>query len=467
MSLTMTEVKRKAKTKTSQPASGMLIDAYKLMFESRALDEKMLIMLRQGRSYFHIGCMGHEAVQVACGMVMKSGVDWLFPYYRDQALCMALGQTAYECLLAFLARADDPHGGGRQMPMHYGNSRINIPSSSSSTGTQFLQAVGCALANKRLAKKNKSLAVTVVTTGEGTTSQGEFYEALSWAAREQAPLIFLVENNRYAISVEISEQRPGGVVAENFKSFHGLHVAKVDGCDFVASVATLKDAVERARNGEGPSLIEADVVRLLPHSSSDDDKKYRSKEDLARDKKRDPLQKLRTLLIENKVMSAAKLDQLEEEIRAQVENESERALAAAMPKREDASTHVWADSKPSQEQEPVPNIDSKTEPTVMVDAINRALREALKNDDRTLVFGQDVAYGKGGVFTATRGLTEDFGVNRCFNAPLAEASIIGVSIGYALRGFRPIPEIQFGDYIWIPDAFHDSAVYSIKYFLRK
>ena len=193
-------------------SKAQMLAAYKIMYSSRLLDEKMLILLKQGKSYFHIGAMGHEALQVACGMAMKSQVDYLFPYYRDQALCLALGQSTYECLLSFLARRDDPHGGGRQMPMHYGNKRINIPTSSSSTGTQFLQALGSALASLRLyeSQEEKILSVTVCTTGDGTTSQGEFYEALSWAARIKAPLVFLVENNGYAISVPIDEQRPGG-----------------------------------------------------------------------------------------------------------------------------------------------------------------------------------------------------------------------------------------------------------------
>lgn len=447
----MTKTKRvvNAASKTLQPSLSHedLKVAYKLMYESRVLDEKMLILIRQGKSYFHIGCMGHEALQVACGMAMHKGVDFLFPYYRDQALCMALGQTSYECLLAFFAKADDPHGGGRQMPMHYGNKRLNIPTSSSSTGTQFLQATGSAFAAKRVHEHGgKPMEVTVVTTGDGTTSQGEFYEALSWAAREQAPIVFLVENNRYAISVNIQEQRPGGVIADNFKNFSGLHVAKVDGCDVQQSFVTLKDAIERARAGLGPTLVDADVVRLLPHSSSDDDKKYRSAEDLTHERTRDPVVQLRTLLLAQKIYKENELDNLEQAIKHHIDEEAERALQAPAPNPKDATRHVWAEVQ--DEVEPEAAITIGDEPIVMVDAINRALKEGLRADERVLVFGQDVAHGKGGVFTATRGLTAEFGAGRCFNAPLAEASIIGVAIGYALRGFRPIPEIQFGDYIW-------------------
>jgi 2-oxoisovalerate dehydrogenase E1 component len=425
-----------------------LISAYELMFRSRLLDEKMLILLKQGKSYFHIGCMGHEAVQAACAHAMKKSFDYLFPYYRDQALVLGLGQTVKECYLSFLARRGDPHGAGRQMPMHYGNKRINVPTSSSSTGTQFLQALGNALACERrfLAKETKERAVTVCTAGDGTSSQGEFYEAISWAAREKAPIVFLIENNRYAISVEIREQRPGGRIADNFKSFYGLHVEEVDGCDVEKSYVALERAIARARSGEGPSLIEADVVRLLPHSSSDDHKKYRDESDLKKDLERDPLILLRKRLLNEEIIAEAALKLFEDELRLANEAASMEALSDEMPARSEAMAHVWSGQKEPGLSEPV--IDEKSEPSVLVDAINRALSEGMKDNEKVLVFGQDVAHGKGGVFTATRGLTEKFSKNRCFNAPLAEASIVGVAIGLALNGFKPVTEIQFGDYIW-------------------
>lgn len=452
MSIEMAENRQVLKQKTTKKGtSGLvakrLLAAYRTMYTSRLLDEKMLILLKQGKSYFHIGAMGHEAVQVACGMAMKAGIDYLFPYYRDQALCLSLGQTPYECLLSFLARKEDPHGGGRQMPMHYGNKRLNIPTSSSSTGTQFLQAVGSALASERLKKSDPQgeVAVTICTAGEGTTSQGEFYEAISWAARVQAPIVFLIENNRYAISVEVSEQRPGGVVADNFRSFHGLNVERVDGCSLEESFLVLSKAIEKARCGEGPSLIDADVVRLLAHSSSDDQKKYRPESELAQDRARDPIMTLRKSLLAQKIVNAVELDAIEAAIKEDIDEASDKALLAPMPSRKDALTHVW--STQAEPKLTMPKINPSDEPTVLVDAINRALREGLAGNEKTLVFGQDVAHGKGGVFTATRGLTEEFG-DRCFNAPLAEASIVGVAIGLSLRGFKPVAEIQFGDYIW-------------------
>ncbi len=451
VAMATTPIKKKNSKTTTNAFSlndNQILSAYETMYRSRILDEKMLILLKQGKSYFHIGAMGHEAVQVACAMAMKPELDFLFPYYRDQALCLALGQSPYEFFLSFLARLGDPHACGRQMPMHYGNKALNIPTSSSSTGTQFLQAVGCSFANARLHEEDpkKPLAVTVCTTGEGTTSQGEFYEAISWAAREKAPIVFLIENNRFAISVNINEQRPGGVVAENFESFFGLKVFKVDGCNLLASYEVLSKALDHARKGLGPCLIDADVVRLLPHSSSDDHKKYRSEKDLAEDKKRDPITLLRAYLLKNKLSTEAKLKALEEEIKHHIDENALRALEAPEPPRNEATRYVW--SEKTNKEKSVGDIAWESEPTVLVDAVNRALKEALAANDKVLVFGQDVAHGKGGVFTATRNLSAQFGDQRCFNAPLAEASIIGVAIGLALRGFRPIPEIQFGDYIW-------------------
>lgn len=400
----------------------------------------MLILLRQGKSFFHIGCMGHEAVQVAAALSLEQKRDYVFPYYRDQALVLGMGMTASDCLLGFLGREGDPSSNGRQMPQHYGHKNWNIPSSSSSTGTQFLQAVGCAFASMRL-DKPKNRAVTLVCSGDGTTSQGDFHEALSWASREKAPVIFLIENNGYAISVPIRDQRPGGDIGDMSAAYEGLSFERVDGCDFEKSFEVFKKAVARARVGKGPTLIDASVVRLLPHSSSDDDKKYRKAKDLAKDKKRDPL-------ITNKhLVPAKKLKTLEQEVFDEVDKAADLALTAPLPKGEEALSYVYAPvcAKVPPLQVLERGIGAEV---VLVDAINRALAEELERNPKMLVFGQDVAGGKGGVFTATRGLTAQFGAERCFNAPLAESSIVGVAIGLALRGFKPVPEIQFGDYIW-------------------
>lgn len=410
----------------------------------------MLILLRQGKSFFHIGCMGHEAVQAAAALSLEPGRDYLFPYYRDQTFVLGMGMTPMDILLGFLGREGDPSSNGRQMPQHFGHKDWHIPSSSSSTGTQFLQAVGCAFASMRL-DKPKKLAVTVVCSGDGTTSQGDFHEALSWASREKAPVIFLVENNGYAISVPIGDQRPGAQICDMSSAYQGLHFERVDGCDFEASKAVFEKAVARARTGKGPTLIDASVVRLLPHSSSDDDKKYRDAKDLEKDKKRDPL------IVNKHLVSAKRLKKLEQEVFDEVDKAADLALAAPLPKSEDALKYVYAPVRHCERSEAIqdswiatsamPPRNDETQ-VVLVDAINRALAEELERNPKMLVFGQDVAGGKGGVFTATRGLTDKFGEERCFNAPLAESSIIGVGIGLALRGFKPVPEIQFGDYIW-------------------
>lgn len=430
-----------------------LLDAYVVMQRSRFLDQKMLVLLKQGKSYFHIGCMGHEAVQTAAAFALTPRRDWAYPYYRGQALSLGLGMTPEEILLSFLARADDPNSGGRQMPQHYGHKDLNIPSQSSPTGTQYLQAVGCAMASmrdfaehSRLSQNGKQvdLEVTIVSSGEGTTSQGDFHEALNWASREKAPVIFLVEDNGYAISVPIAEQTAGGSVANFGRGYAGLQTVEVDGCDFIRSHEVMTEAIARARRGDGPTLVVADVVRLLPHSSSDDQRKYRPEMDLAEDRARDPIPMLRQRLVAWGVQSEAELDALDEALRREIDEAADRAEAAPMPARETALRWVLSEEPEPRSTEP----ELAGEPTVLVDAINRALAEELAREPKMMVFGEDVGGEKGGVFTATRGLTARFGVDRCFNSQLAESSIVGAAIGLALRGYKPVPEIQFGDYVW-------------------
>lgn len=417
------------------------VQAYRLMYTSRVLDKKMMIMLKQGKSFFHIGAMGHEAIQVAAGLHMQKQTDWLFPYYRDQALCLTLGMTPRECLLGFLGKAEDPSSGGRQMPQHYGHKAYNIPSSSSPTGSQFLQAVGCALASHLKGKKE----VTVVCAGDGTTSQGDFHEALNWAAREALPVVFLIQNNGYAISVPVSEQRPHGHVGTLARGYEGLELLNVDGCNFEDSSRAMGQAIDRAREGKGPTFIDASVVRLLAHSSSDDQRKYRSAKELAADEARDPIVHMREFLLKKKFLSKTELADLDASIEKEISETADAADAAPNP--DPKTAYQFVDSGKPEPALPIFETNPDAAETVLVDAINRALDEEMAADQNVLVFGQDVAKGKGGVFTATRGLTEKHG-DRCFNAPLAEASIVGVSIGLALRGYRPVAEIQFGDYIW-------------------
>jgi 2-oxoisovalerate dehydrogenase E1 component len=422
-----------------------LLYALKMMITTRVYDNKAMNYLRQGKTFFHIAASGHEAVQIAAAMLIDPKKDWLFPYYRDLGIVLTAGVSPFEVFLQQFAKADDPASGGRQLPMHWGHPKINLPSQSSPTGTQFLQAVGVALANKRLGIN----AISYVSSGEGTTSQGEFHEAVNWASRDKLPVLFLIENNKYAISVHVSSQSggEGHSVASMMSGYNNLLTMKIDGTDFFECYEKLSQAVEYIRSGKGPALIEADVVRLQSHSSSDDQKKYRTEKEIEEDLKRDPIVKLSQHLINNKFIDEKELDRLWKEISDEITQSAESALKSPDPKVEDATRYVFDESgfKEGLEYE---KSEPSGKPIVMVDAINHALHEEMQYNDKMYIFGEDIADGKGGVFTATKGLSTKYGNDRVFNSPLAEASIMGVAIGMSLVGLKPVVEIQFGDYIW-------------------
>ena len=414
-----------------------LIDIYNLMYKSRKLDEKQLILLKQGKGFFHIGASGHEAVQLAASKCFKTEKDYSYPYYRNQAYCLGLGMTSREILLSFLAKDSDPNSGGRQMPQHFGHKKLNIVSQSSPTGTQYLQATGAAFA----LNKNNENGIVYVSSGEGTTSQGDFHEALNWSSRVKAPVIFHIENNGYAISVPIDEQTSGGSVYKISSGYENLHRIKIDGTDYFESLIAFNSACDRARKGLGPTLIESMVVRLLPHSSSDDHRKYRLEEDINSDKNNDPLEKFKQVCIKNNILSKNDFLKLEKSISDEIDEDALWAEKQNDP--EDSALNLFVEEKKFDS-----DIVLKENDVVLVDAINHAMDEELEFNDKMLVFGQDVAGGKGGVFTATKGLTDKFGEDRVFNSPLAESSIIGTAIGLATLGYKPVVEIQFGDYIW-------------------
>ena len=418
-----------------------LLEIYQQMALSRYLDDKQLILLKQGKGFFHIGGSGHEAAGMAAALAFKPGFDYAYPYYREQAFCLGWGMTSREHLLAFLAKEDDPSSGGRQMPQHYGHKELKIVSQSSSTGTQFLQAVGAGFALKR----NGENGVVYTSSGEGTSSQGDFHEALNWASRDKTPVIFHIENNGYAISVPIEDQTAGGSVYKISAGYDNLARFNVNGTDFFETHLAFKKAVERARKGKGPSLIQSDVVRLLPHSSSDDQRKYRPEEDLEADRKRDPLLVFAKICIHEKIATLEEFDAIIEKVKTEVDSDAEWAEAQADPDSKDGSKNVYFNLNPQNVPELNPGDGKKI---VLVDAINHALDEELAHNDKMMIYGQDVAGGKGGVFTATRGLTDKHGADRVFNSPLAESSIIGTAIGLATLGYKPVVEIQFGDYIW-------------------
>ncbi len=422
-----------------------LVDILKMMIRSRIIDNKAMRLLKQGKTFFHIAAEGHEAVQMAIGLHLDPKKDWLFPYYRDLGTVLMAGLTPEEVFLGTFAKATDPASGGRQLPVHWGMINAQIPSQSSPTGTQFLQAVGTALASRRKGIKN----VSYVSSGEGTTSQGEFHEAVNWASREKLPVLFVIQNNRFAISVPVEHQTAGkdGSVAEMMGGFHALYRKRIDGTDFFESYSELKAAIEYIKSGKGPALIEANVVRLQSHSSSDDQKKYRNKEDLEKDKQNDPIEKFVARLKEEKFITEDDYQKIFKEINEEIDKAADRAFNSSDPDPKDAARYVYDESglKESLDYE-------KTQPSgdkiVMVDAINHGLHEEMKRNKEMYIFGEDIADKKGGVFTATKGLSTNFGDERVFNSPLAEASILGVANGMALAGLKPVVEIQFGDYIW-------------------
>lgn len=419
-----------------------LIQALKSMYVARQIDNKAMTLLKQGKVFFHIGVSGHEAIQVASAMNLRPGYDWAYPYYRDWAFVYQFGVTLEELFYSVFGRADCPATGGRQMPAHFGKKELRIVTQSSPVGTQFLQAVGTAMGCAR----DKTDEVVYVSGGDGSTSEGEFHEALNWASKDKLPIIFVIQNNRFAISVPIQEQTAGASIAKIGQGFFGLEVYEIDGTDFIQSYQIMKKAVERARSGLGPTMVVANVVRLIPHSSSDDHRKYRTPEELEQDRMNDPILKMENLLLKEKILTREEIDKIYNELNGEIERAVEVAESKPYAPAETVVLHVYApeETRKLNYEASVPS----GKPIVMVDAINHALHEEMEINPKMVVYGEDVADPKGGVFTATKGLTMKFGKERAFNSPLAEASIVGTAIGLAVKGYKPVVEIQFGDYIW-------------------
>ena len=433
-----------------------VLEAYRLMLTSRRIDDREVQMKRQNKIFFQISGAGHEAVLVAAGYHLKAGYDWFFPYYRDRALCLALGMTPLEMLLSAVGAAADPNSGGRQMPSHWGHKDLNIVSASSPTGTQFLQAVGCAEASMY---KQVPDDVTLVSSGDGTTSQGEFFEALNSACTLKAPVLFLIEDNGYAISVPVEVQTAGGSISGLVGHWPNLYHEECDGCDFLASFECLGRAVEYVRSRKGPALVHAKVVRPYSHSLSDDETFYKTPEERQLEAERDPLKLTADWLLKHQVLTAEQLEQLHKEVEDQVRKAAEQAEASPQPPVESIYDHRYSPEVDPREDRFDTAPAFQGEPTTMVDLINSCLRDEMQRNPDIRIFGEDVAdasraealehcKGKGGVFKVTHGLQMKFGQDRVFNSPLAEANIIGRAIGMAVRGLKPAPEIQFFDYIW-------------------
>ncbi len=421
-----------------------MLAALRVMMTARFSDEKHLTLVKQGKSFFHIGCSGHEGSQTAIALSLKKGHDWGWTYYRDMAFTYGMGFTTNEYFLMAFAKAEDPASGGRQMPGHYGHPKLNLPTQSSPTGTQFLNAVGTALATK----KQGTDEITYVSSGEGTTSQGEFYEAVNWAAREKLPVLFHIQDNGYAISVPKEKQSMGSDVGHSFCCYSNLKMITFNGWDYFDSLKAAREAVDYLRAGKGSVLMHSYVERLLPHSSSDDQRKYRKAEELEKGKaEKDPISFLSSYLISNKLASDEEILELQKDVVRELDDSIEWASGRPDPLVEDSLKHVFADES-TRDLSYADNEPAEGNQIVMVDAINHALKEEMEKNEKLLVFGEDIEDPKGGVFTATRGVSDMFGTERVFNSPLAEASIIGVATGLAVRGFKPVVEIQFGDYIW-------------------
>jgi 2-oxoisovalerate dehydrogenase E1 component len=465
-----------------------LVRIYRLMFLSRRIDDREILLKRQQKTYFQISAAGHEALQVTAALALRPGYDWFFPYYRDRALCLALGVTPYDMMLQAVGAADDPASGGRQMPTHWSSRALHIVSTSSSTATQLNHAVGCAEAGRYFSHHPEAAAkpansaedyrsfrevefhgdeVVLACVGEGSTSQGEFWEAMSTASNRKLPVIFLVEDNGYAISVPVEVNTPGGNISRIVANFPNFYFAEVDGTDPVTSLRAMQAAVAHCRAGRGPAFVHGHVVRHYSHSFSDDDRNYRCAAERERDALRDPIAQMRARLEHEGILTGAQLEEMEQALDREAAEAAERALTARLPEVASIPKYVYSpDLDPTRAAFATETVAAPAKangkgaaPRTMADLINVCLHDEMRRDPRIVVYGEDVAdcsreesleevKGKGGVFKLTAGLQTEFGSERVFNSQLAEANIVGRAVGYAVRGMKPVVEIQFFDYIW-------------------
>ncbi len=482
-------------TKSARNYQGLsgeqLVDAYRLMFTSRRVDDREILLKRQQKVFFQISGAGHEAIGVAAALALKAGYDWFYPYYRDRALCLALGATPYEMLLGSVGAADDPCSGGRQMPSHWSYKRLNVVTQSSATGSQILQALGCAEAGRYFSRHPQAAEkaqgdyrqfkdvqfqgdeVTYVSLGDGTTSEGEFWEALNSASNLRLPVIFCVQDNEYAISVPVEVQTAGGNISRLVSGFPNFHFEEIEGTDPIVVYAAFKRAAAHCRAGHGPAFVHAHVIRPYSHSLSDDERLYRPDAERQADAARDPVPRLQMFLLREGILDENRINKIEKEVEERIQADADRALAAALPQPETIYDYVYSPdldpTSPACASHPATAGQDTTgdgkraagPAKTMADLINSTLRDEMRRDPRVIVFGEDVAdcsreeyikqkliKGKGGVFKLTSGLQTEFGADRVFNSPLAEASIIGRATGMATRGLKPVVEIQFFDYIW-------------------
>ncbi len=496
MDLAISSVRVSEQTNADGPLNPeQMVEIYRLMYLSRRIDDREILLKRQQKIFFQVSAAGHEALQVAAALALKPGYDWVFPYYRDRALILTLGVTPTEMMLQAVGAASDPASGGRQMPTHWSSRKLHIVSTSSSTTTQLLHAVGCAEAGRYFSRHPEAAAkadgdyrafhdvefhadeVVFTSLGEGSTSQGEFWEALNTASNQKLPVVFCVEDNGYAISVPVEVNTPGGNISRLVANFPNFYFAEVDGTDPEACLRVFEAAVAHCRAGRGPAFVHGHCIRPYSHSLSDDDKLYRSTAEREADAMRDPLAKMQMRLLREGILTDEQINALEQRLDHEAAEAGERALEAALPEVGSVTRHVYSEDldptatsiatesahaaagTPAAMKNGKPVADKASAPRTMSDLINLCLHDEMRRDPRIVVYGEDVAdasreaalaevKGKGGVFKLTAGLQTEFGSERVFNSPLAEANIVGRAVGYGVRGMKPVVEIQFFDYIW-------------------
>jgi 2-oxoisovalerate dehydrogenase E1 component len=491
MAATRTVTATKTLVDTGGLSSEQMIQMYRLMYQSRRIDDREIMLKRQQKIFFQISGAGHEALSAAAGMALRAGYDWFYPYYRDRALCLALGTTAEEMLLAGVGAEADPGSGGRQMPSHWSNRKLHLVTQSSPTGSQCLQAVGCAEAGRYFSRHPEAAKkpqlnggdtdyrayknvvfhpdeVVYCSLGDGTTSEGEFWESINSASNLKLPVLFVVQDNGYAISVPVEVNTAGGNISKLVANFPNFFFAEIDGTDAIECTTTMQQAVAYCRAGHGPAFVHGHVTRPYSHSLSDDERFYRSEAERQADAMRDPLPKLQMRLLREGLLDEAGITRLEQDVDEEIRIATEVVLRATPPALDTVHLHVYSeDLDPTAEsflKEPAPAVADPAravQERTMADLINACLRDEMKRDERVIVFGEDVAdcsregameegqvKGKGGVFKLTAGLQGEFGSDRVFNSPLAEANIVGRAVGMATRGLKPVAEVQFFDYIW-------------------
>ncbi len=419
----------------------LVVDLYRKMLTAYYIEERMKVFVKQGKCPFHASTRGHEKLQIGMTLLLKPGYDWFFTYYREKAIAVGLGMPLKDIFLGMLNREGDPNSNGRNMPEHFSSRELRLVAQTACTGTQFLPAVGMA----RAVRQDGGDQIVYVSSGEGATSEGEFFEALNWAARERLPVLFVIQNNGYAISVPQATQT-GAEIHRIARGF-GMPTFDLDGTWFEPMYQTLPPIIERMRRGAGPALVEGQVIRLDPHSSSDDQRKYRPEQELQELLPRDPIHQTERYLHRNKILSLEETEGLRAEIKAEVDRAAAEADSYPMPSGDDLLAHIYAGDDPVVGAELIPPRYISDDLITMIDAINHGLREEMERNPKIVMWGEDIADPKGGVFGVTRGLTSAF-ADRVGNSPLAEASIVGVAGGMAIGGYKPIVEIQFGDYLW-------------------